>query len=72
MNIFIVAPCILKIHQLLKTNKCTPMYCVYSKTRIKTFKKLLYVSIYRSIDHHHGATLVELTKFFTDYFNILT
>jgi hypothetical protein len=36
MTIFIVAPCILKIHQLLKTNKCTNMYCVYSKTRINS------------------------------------
>jgi hypothetical protein len=26
--------------QLLKTNKCTTMYCVYSKTCIKTLKKL--------------------------------
>jgi hypothetical protein len=25
------------IHQLLKTNKCTTMYCVYSKTRICLF-----------------------------------
>jgi hypothetical protein len=44
-----------RIHQLLKTNKCTNMSCVYSKTRIKTVKKLLYVSIYRSIDHHQVA-----------------
>jgi hypothetical protein len=47
-TIFIVAPCILKINQLLKTNKCTTIYCVYSKIRIKTLKKLLHVSIYRS------------------------
>jgi hypothetical protein len=33
-TIFIAAPCILKIHQLLKTNKCTTMYFVHSKTCI--------------------------------------
>jgi hypothetical protein len=40
--IFIVSPCILKIHQLLKPNKWTTMHCVYSKARIKTLKKLLH------------------------------
>jgi hypothetical protein len=40
--------------QLLKTNKCTNMCCVYSKTRIKTLKKLLHVSIYRPSS---GSTL---------------
>jgi hypothetical protein len=37
------------------------MYCVYSKTRIKTLKKLLHVSTYRSssgrILKMHGATI---------------
>jgi hypothetical protein len=47
ISIFIVSPCILMIHQLLKTNKCTIIYCVYSKTLIKTVKKLLHVSILR-------------------------
>jgi hypothetical protein len=36
---------IMQIHQLLKTNKCTIIYFVYSKIRIKTLKKLLHVSI---------------------------
>jgi hypothetical protein len=54
-GIFIVAPCILKIHQLLRTNKCTTMYCIYSKIRIKTLK-ISYM--FRSIDHHQGAHVV--------------
>jgi hypothetical protein len=33
---------------IIKTNKCNNMYYIYSKTHIKTFKKLLHVSIYRS------------------------
>jgi hypothetical protein len=33
---------------ITKTNKCTNMCWVDSKTRIKTLKKLLHVSIYRS------------------------
>jgi hypothetical protein len=48
-----------KIRQLLKTNKCTTMYCVYSKTRIKTLKKLLHVSIFRSSS---GSTCSSLLK----------
>jgi hypothetical protein len=59
-----------RIQQLLKTNKCTTVYCVYSKTRIKTLKNSY---MFRSIDHHQGAhVVVELTKCFTYYFNILT
>jgi hypothetical protein len=33
---------------IIKTNKCTNMYFIYSKTHIKTLKKLLHVSICRS------------------------
>jgi hypothetical protein len=40
VSICIVAPCILKIHQLLNTNKCTIIYCVYSKIHIKTLNLL--------------------------------
>jgi hypothetical protein len=39
---------------IIKTNKCTNMYCIIPK-HIKTFKKLLHVSIY---DHHQGAHVV--------------
>jgi hypothetical protein len=49
----------MKIHQLLKTNKCTNIYSVYSKTHIKTLKKLLHVSIYRSSS---GSTCRSLLK----------
>jgi hypothetical protein len=59
-GIFIVAPCILKIHQLLKTNKYTNMYCVYSKTRTETVKKLLHVSIYRLSSGSTRSSLLKL------------
>jgi hypothetical protein len=45
---------------IIKTNKCTNMYCIYSKTHIKTLKKLLHVSIYRSSS---GSTCSSLLKY---------
>jgi hypothetical protein len=48
------------VHWLLKTNKCTTMYCVYSKTCIKTLKKLLHVSIYRSSSGSARSSLLKL------------
>jgi hypothetical protein len=60
------------------------MCCVYSKTLIETLKKLLlllwvyYVILCQQtrveqfIYRYAATPLVELTKSFTDYFNILT
>jgi hypothetical protein len=45
---------------IIKTNKCTNMYCIYSKTNIKTLKKLLHVSIYRLSS---GSTCSSLLKY---------
>jgi hypothetical protein len=47
-----------RTHKLLiiKTNKCTNMYCIYSKT----LKKLLHVSIYQSSS---GSTCSSLLKY---------
>jgi hypothetical protein len=47
------------IYQSLKTNKCTIIYCVYSKIHNKTLKKLLHVSVYRSSP---GSTRSSLLK----------
>jgi hypothetical protein len=45
---------------IIKTNKCTNMYCVYCKTHIKTLQKLLHVSIYRSSS---GSTCSSLRSY---------
>jgi hypothetical protein len=58
--VFIFAPCILKIHWLLNTNKCTIIYCGYSKIHIKTLKKLLHVSVYRSPSGSIRSSLLKL------------
>jgi hypothetical protein len=61
---------------IIKTNKRTNMYCIYFKTHIKTLKKLLHVSIYRSSLCTTCISTIcchtSLTKCFTDHFNILT
>jgi hypothetical protein len=48
------------VYELLKTNKCTNMYCVYCKTRIKTLKKLQHVSISRSSSWSTRSSLLKL------------
>ena len=56
--IFIVAPCILKIHWVLQTNKRTN-YILVEKFYIKTLRMLLHVSILRSSS---GSTYCYLLK----------
>jgi hypothetical protein len=53
--IFIVAPCILKIHKLSKTKKCTNTSCIILK---HTLKHLKGSYMFRSIDHPQGAHAV--------------
>jgi hypothetical protein len=47
---------------IIKTKKCTNMYCFYSKTHIKTLKKLLHVSIYRSSSGITCSSLLNYVK----------
>ena len=59
--IFIVAPCILKIHRVLHTNECTN-YILYISLKFiawKELKILLHVSILRSSS---GSTYCSLLK----------
>jgi hypothetical protein len=54
-NIFIVAPCILKIHQLLKPTNALICIVLFKKHTLKHLKSSY---MFRSIDHHQGAHVV--------------
>jgi hypothetical protein len=54
--IFIVAPCILKIHWVLHTNECTN--CIlYISLKLITLKHLKCCYMFRSLDHPQGARI---------------
>jgi hypothetical protein len=56
--IFIVAPCILKIHSVLHTHECTN-YILYTSLQFVTFKHLKCCYMFRSSD----STCCTLLKF---------
>jgi hypothetical protein len=54
-GIFIVAPCILKIHQLLKPTNA--LLCILFTLKL-ALKHLKSSYMFRSIDHHQGVHVV--------------
>ena len=54
--VFIVAPCILKIHWVLHTNECTN-YILYISKKFVMLKHLKCSFMFRSLDHPQGARI---------------
>jgi hypothetical protein len=59
--VFIVAPCILKIHKLSKTNKCTNTSCIILKHTLK-YLKGSYMFLSTIILREHIQFLAEVLK----------